>query len=254
MRFVLLGAGKTGALVAEIAGTRGHSCEIIEVTENRNGVALTKQRLAGIDAVIDFTTPDAVMTNIEATVRAGANMVVGTTGWYSELPHVRNQVERARTGFIWASNFSMGVNLFFAIVREGAKALKYGYERPHQRDPPRPQARRTQRHRRLAGQNHRAVRRQKSARSIPSARARSSASRWTVRRSEIAAGLTGLQEMVSSERRDGVAFHTLAIHGSGCGRRVSVLESWTLGACGAFITNRWSSRLGGRSEPGCLDP
>jgi 4-hydroxy-tetrahydrodipicolinate reductase len=128
MKFVLLGAGKTGAVVAEVAASRGHSCEIIEVAENRSGSALTKQRLAGIDAVIDFTTPDAVMTNIEATVRAGANMVVGTTGWYAELPHVRNQVERARTGFIWASNFSMGVNLFFAIVREGAKALKYGYE------------------------------------------------------------------------------------------------------------------------------
>ena len=128
MRFVLLGAGKTGALVAEIATMRGHTVEIIEVQENHAGAALTKKRLAGVDAVIDFTTPDTVMSNIEATIHAGANMVVGTTGWYAELPHVRNQVERARTGFVWASNFSIGVNLFFAIVREGAKALKYGYE------------------------------------------------------------------------------------------------------------------------------
>jgi 4-hydroxy-tetrahydrodipicolinate reductase len=128
MRFVLLGAGKTGALVAEIATMRGHTVEIIEVQENHAGAALTNKRLAGVDAVIDFTTPDSVMSNIEATIHAGANMVVGTTGWYAELPHVRNQVERARTGFVWASNFSIGVNLFFAIVREGAKALKYGYE------------------------------------------------------------------------------------------------------------------------------
>jgi 4-hydroxy-tetrahydrodipicolinate reductase len=128
MKFILTGAGKTGAVVAEIAATRGHTVEIIEVNENRNAAALTKQRLAGVDAVIDFTTPDAVMANIDATIRAGVNMVVGTTGWYAELPHVRNQVERANTGFIWASNFSIGVNLFFAIVREGAKALKYGYE------------------------------------------------------------------------------------------------------------------------------
>jgi 4-hydroxy-tetrahydrodipicolinate reductase len=127
MKFILLGAGKTGSVVAEVAASRGHSCEIIEVAENRNGSALTRQRLASIDAVIDFTSPDAVMTNIEAVVRAGANMVVGTTGWYGEMPHVRNQVERARTGFIWASNFSLGVNLFFAIVREGTKAIKYGY-------------------------------------------------------------------------------------------------------------------------------
>lgn len=128
MRFVLLGAGKTGALVAEIATMRGHTVEIIEVQENRKGSALTTQRLAGVDAVIDFTTPEAVMANIDAALRAGVNMVVGTTGWYAELPHVRNQVERAHTGFVWASNFSIGVNLFFAIVREGAKALKYGYE------------------------------------------------------------------------------------------------------------------------------
>ncbi len=128
MKFVLLGAGKTGAVVAEVAASRGHACEVIEVAENRNGSALTRQRLAGVDAVIDFTTPDAVMTNIEATLRAGANMVVGTTGWYAELPHVRNQVERSGTGFIWASNFSMGVNLFFAMVREAAKTVKYGYE------------------------------------------------------------------------------------------------------------------------------
>jgi 4-hydroxy-tetrahydrodipicolinate reductase len=128
MKFILTGAGKTGALVAEIGTMRGHTVEIIEVQENRNGVALTKQRLAGVDAVIDFTTPDAVMANIDATIRAGVNMVVGTTGWYAEMPHVRNQVERAGTGFIWASNFCIGVNLFFAIVREGAKAMKYGYE------------------------------------------------------------------------------------------------------------------------------
>lgn len=128
MRFVLLGSGKTGAVVAEIATMRGHNVEIIEESANQKGVALTKKRLTGVDAVIDFTAPKAVMSNIDATVRAGCNMVVGTTGWYGELPHVRNQVERAGTGFIWASNFSIGVNLFFAIVREGAKALNYGYE------------------------------------------------------------------------------------------------------------------------------
>lgn len=128
MKIVLLGAGKTGALVAELATMRGHTVEIIEVHENPKGKALTRSRLKGVDAVIDFTTPDSVMSNIEATIRSGANMVVGTTGWYAELPHVRNLVERANTGFIWASNFSIGVNLFFATVREGAAALKYGYE------------------------------------------------------------------------------------------------------------------------------
>ncbi|MDR3765117.1 MAG: dihydrodipicolinate reductase C-terminal domain-containing protein [Acidobacteriota bacterium] len=128
MKIVLLGAGKTGSLVAEVARERGHEVEIIELHENPRGTALTKERLKGVGAVIDFTTPDSVMSNIEATIRAGCNMVVGTTGWYAEMHHVRNLVERANTGFLWASNFSIGVNLFFAIVREGAKALRYGYD------------------------------------------------------------------------------------------------------------------------------
>jgi len=83
MRFVLLGAGKTGALVAEVATMRGHTVEVIEVHENYNGAALTKKRLDGVDAVIDFTAPQAVMANIEATIRSGTNMTVGTTGWYA---------------------------------------------------------------------------------------------------------------------------------------------------------------------------
>jgi 4-hydroxy-tetrahydrodipicolinate reductase len=127
MKIVLLGAGKTGSLVASVASERGHQVEIIEVKDNLGGKALTAKRLCGVDAVIDFTTPEAVMANIEATIHAGCNMVVGTTGWYAELPHIRNQVERSNKGFIWASNFSIGVNLFFSIVREGAKALGYGY-------------------------------------------------------------------------------------------------------------------------------
>ncbi len=127
MHFVLLGAGKTGSIVAEIARERGHEISIIEEGENQNGAALTRERLKNVDAVIDFTTPHAVLPNIEAAVAAGANLVVGTTGWYSELGRVKHLVENAGTGFVWASNFSIGVNLFFDIVRSAAKALNYGY-------------------------------------------------------------------------------------------------------------------------------
>ena len=127
MNFVLLGAGKTGSIVAEIAGERGHTIKIIEIEENANGTALTRERLTGVDAVIDFTAPHAVLANIEATVKAGCNMVVGTTGWYGEMARVKSLVENHGTGFLWASNFSIGVNLFFDVVRAGAIALKYGY-------------------------------------------------------------------------------------------------------------------------------
>lgn len=127
MHFVLLGAGKTGSVVAEIARERGHEVTIVDVDDNINGAALTREKLAGIDAVIDFTTPDAVKGNIDSVIRAGANIVVGTTGWYDSIPEIKKQVEAAGTGFLWASNFSIGVNLFFEIVRAGAKAMNYGY-------------------------------------------------------------------------------------------------------------------------------
>jgi 4-hydroxy-tetrahydrodipicolinate reductase len=127
MNFVLLGCGKTGSLVVEVAKERGHHVLVIEETENKNGAALTRDSLADVDAVIDFTTPEAVVPNIEACVRAGANMVVGTTGWYGELDRIQKLVEQSGTGFLWASNFSIGVNLFFHIVHMAANALRYGY-------------------------------------------------------------------------------------------------------------------------------
>ncbi len=76
MNFVLLGAGKTGSVVAGVAGERGHRTKIVEIDENPDGAALTRASLAGVDAVIDFTSPHAVLKNIAACTRAGANMVV----------------------------------------------------------------------------------------------------------------------------------------------------------------------------------
>jgi 4-hydroxy-tetrahydrodipicolinate reductase len=127
MNLVLLGAGKTGSVVAGVAGERGHQMKIVEIDENPNGVALTRAALAGVDAVIDFTAPQAVLKNIEACTRAGTNMVVGTTGWYDHIPEVRSWVEQAATGFLFASNFSVGVNVFFKAIAAAAAALKHGY-------------------------------------------------------------------------------------------------------------------------------
>jgi 4-hydroxy-tetrahydrodipicolinate reductase len=127
MNFVLLGNGKTGSLVGEIAKERGHSVLVVNSAENKSGAALTSDSLAGVDAVIDFTTPDAVISNIEACARAGANIVVGTTGWYQELDRMQGLVENSGTALVWASNFSIGVNLFFHIAHMAAAALNYGY-------------------------------------------------------------------------------------------------------------------------------
>ena len=127
MRLLLLGAGKTGSLVAEIARERGHDVETIRSTDNPKASALTKTALSGFDCVLDFTTPHCVLDHIRACTEAGKNMVVGTTGWHSELAHVRQLVERHGTGFLYGSNFSIGVNLFFELVRDSVPAMQHKY-------------------------------------------------------------------------------------------------------------------------------
>ena len=129
MKHLLLGTGKTGSLVAEVARERGHELEILRSADNPKAGALTKDRLSSIDVdvVIDFTTPASVLENIQATIAAGKSMVVGTTGWYSDLADVRKLVEQRGTGFLYGSNFSIGVNLFFDLVRNSASALQHEY-------------------------------------------------------------------------------------------------------------------------------
>ena len=93
MTLLILGRGKTGSLVAEVATERRHNIVVTGAKENASTAALTKEKLRHIDVVIDFTTPHCVLANIEACVQAGKNMVVGTTGWYKELDRVRSLVE-----------------------------------------------------------------------------------------------------------------------------------------------------------------
>jgi 4-hydroxy-tetrahydrodipicolinate reductase len=127
MKLLLLGTGKTGSLVAEVARERGHEIEILRSAENQHASALTNNRLSSIDVVIDFTSPHSVLENMDATIAAGKNMVVGTTGWYSELASVRQLVEQRGIGFLYGSNFSIGVNLFFDLVRQATPALQQQY-------------------------------------------------------------------------------------------------------------------------------
>ena len=127
MNLLLLGRGKTGSLVAEVAAERKHHTRTAGSAENASAAALTLEKLRDIDAVIDFTTPHCVLSNIEACVHAGKNMVVGTTGWYTELDRVRRLVDHHKTGFLYAANFSIGVNLFLEVVRTAAAALQHDY-------------------------------------------------------------------------------------------------------------------------------
>ncbi|HLV87982.1 MAG TPA: 4-hydroxy-tetrahydrodipicolinate reductase [Candidatus Sulfotelmatobacter sp.] len=127
MNLLLLGRGKTGSLIADVARERKHHVQVAGSTENSACAALTPEKLRDINVVIDFTTPSCVLSNIEACARAGISMVVGTTGWYGELDRIRRLVEERGTGLLYGANFSLGVNLFFEAARAAAAALQHGY-------------------------------------------------------------------------------------------------------------------------------
>lgn len=127
MNILVLGRGKTGSLVAEVARERGHIVRVLGAAENAGACALTSDNLRGEDILIDFTSPHAVLENVDACARTGKNVVVGTTGWYGEIPRIRELVKSSGIGFLYGGNFSVGVNLFFEIVRTAASALQHGY-------------------------------------------------------------------------------------------------------------------------------
>jgi len=127
VKILVLGRGKTGALVAEIAQGRRHEVRSLASQENQDGRALTPATLQGIDAVIDFTTPHAVIANIIRCVESGIPMVVGTTGWYQHMEKVRELVAERKGALLYGSNFSIGMNFFFKAVQAVAPVLKHDY-------------------------------------------------------------------------------------------------------------------------------
>ena len=119
MRLAIIGNGKMGHAVAELAEERGHVVHaIIGREENAGGAALTRERLAGVDAAIEFTRPDAVVANLERLIEAGIPTVTGTTGWSAELPRIARLVGAKRGALLYAANFSVGVHLFLRAARE----------------------------------------------------------------------------------------------------------------------------------------
>jgi 4-hydroxy-tetrahydrodipicolinate reductase len=127
MNILFLGEGKTGSIAAEIARERGHSIEALCSADNSNASALTSDKLHKVDVVVDFTTPHAVLPNIEACIAAKKNIVVGTTGWYEDLPRIQKIVEQGGIGFLFGANFSIGVNLLYEIAQTASVALNHHY-------------------------------------------------------------------------------------------------------------------------------
>lgn len=127
MKVLLLGQGKTGSLVADVARQRGHEVRSLRSKDNQDGRGLTLEVLQQSDVVIDFTTPHAAIPNIIRCAEARVPMIVGTTGWYQHMDKVRELVTERKAALLYGSNFSIGMNFFFKAVQAMAPILKGNY-------------------------------------------------------------------------------------------------------------------------------
>ncbi len=127
MLFLVLGKGKTGSLVAEVARERGHGVRVLDFKENARASALNGPNLAGIDAVIDFTTPEAALENMRAVLALGGRIVVGTTGWYAQRDAMRALAEKRGGALLYGTNFSIGVQKLFRLTSSLAELDDYTF-------------------------------------------------------------------------------------------------------------------------------
>jgi 4-hydroxy-tetrahydrodipicolinate reductase len=126
MQFLVLGKGKTGSLVADVACERGHAVRSLDINDNQNASALTAANLKDLDAVIDFTAPEAAVENMRAVLALGGRIVVGTTGWYAHLDEMKSLAQKSGA-LLYGTNFSMGVQKLFRLTADLAKLEGYNF-------------------------------------------------------------------------------------------------------------------------------
>ena len=124
MRIALVGYGRMGRMVESAATVRGHQIVArFDIDNNPRGEGLTPQSLGEVDLAIEFSTPEAVLDNLSQLIRCRIPVVTGTTGWYDHLPEIHQLVTTHGGAFVYSPNFSIGVNLFFEMVRQAAKLV-----------------------------------------------------------------------------------------------------------------------------------
>lgn len=121
MKIAILGYGKMGRIIEQFAFERGHEVVLKVNVDNTDDLTVANLRLA--DVAIDFSTPDSVLSNIELCFKANVPVVVGTTGWYAKLQEVKDKCVAGNNTLLYASNFSVGVNVFFFVNKVLAKIM-----------------------------------------------------------------------------------------------------------------------------------
>ena len=121
MRIALLGYGKMGKMIERIAVSRGHQVVLVVDLDNRADCSVEQLRQA--DVAIEFTTPAVAVDNYKWCMDAGVPVVSGTTGWLDRWEEVVGYCREKGGGFFYASNFSIGVNIFFRLYKYLAKMM-----------------------------------------------------------------------------------------------------------------------------------
>jgi 4-hydroxy-tetrahydrodipicolinate reductase len=117
-KLAIVGYGKMGRLIEQLAPEYGFT------VHSRLDVNDDLRKAAGADVAVEFTLPSAVVGNVETLAGLKVPVVTGTTGWMDQMDRVRTVVEQHNTGLVWSPNFSIGVNVFFRVVREAARLLE----------------------------------------------------------------------------------------------------------------------------------
>lgn len=121
MKIALIGYGKMGKEIEKIALDRGH--EIVLKIDVDNPEILTVRNLQTADVAIEFTIPSSAVSNYHLCFEAGIPVVSGTTGWLEKMPQVHESCQNLNGTFFYASNFSVGVNIFFALNKKLAQLM-----------------------------------------------------------------------------------------------------------------------------------
>ncbi|MGN6803210.1 MAG: 4-hydroxy-tetrahydrodipicolinate reductase, partial [Ginsengibacter sp.] len=122
MKIALLGYGKMGHAIEEIALQRGH--EIVLKIHDQNLGDLTVPNIRKAHVAIEFTNPESAVKNILFCLNENVPVVCGTTGWLDELKNIEQKCKEKNGSFLYASNFSVGVNIFFELNKKLASLLK----------------------------------------------------------------------------------------------------------------------------------
>lgn len=135
MNIALIGYGKMGKAIEKIALERGHRI-VLKITQE-NIAEMTDENLRKADVAIEFTSPEVAKKNVIHCLRAGVPVVCGTTGWNQHIPEAKHAALENKTAFLQASNFSIGVNIFFEInkllasLMNGQEEYKVTVEETH---------------------------------------------------------------------------------------------------------------------------